>query len=103
MRSYQAEPGAGVPPEMMVEIATDGKTFHVPGCKYLHKNEIGGKSVHLLTAAEAIREGYTPCVRCLRRYLNRQAELVMLQNLGQDAAILSPGGEGQPTGSAEGD
>ena len=102
MRSYQAEPGAGVPPEMMVEIATDGKTFHVPGCKYLHKNEVGGNDVRLITAAEAIREGYTPCIRCLRRYLTGQARLVIQQNLGQDAAILSPGGEGQPPGSAEG-
>lgn len=72
LRSYQAEPGVGVPPEMMVEIAADGKTFHVPGCKYLHKHEHEGEGeVRLVAAAEAIREGYVPCVRCLRQYLNR--------------------------------
>jgi Putative zinc-finger len=72
MRSHLAEPGVGVPPGMMVEIATDGKTFHVPGCKYLHKHEHEGEGeVRLVAAAEAIREGYVPCVRCLRQYLNR--------------------------------
>jgi Putative zinc-finger len=105
VRTYMAEQGVGVPPGMMVEIASDGKTFHVPGCKYLHKNnEVGGNNARMVTAAEAIREGYTPCVRCLRRYLNRQAGLVILKNLGRDSAlILSPGGEGQQPGPAEGD
>jgi hypothetical protein len=73
VRSYLGKPGVGVPPEMMVEIAADGKTFHVPGCKYLHKNDHGEEKdeVRLVAAAEAIREGYVPCVRCLRQYLNR--------------------------------
>jgi hypothetical protein len=63
---------------MMVEIAADGKTFHVPGCKYLHQHEHAGEGknknkdeVRLVAASEAIREGYVPCVRCLRQYLNR--------------------------------
>ena len=74
LRSYHAEPGVGVPAEMMVEIAADGKTFHVPGCKYLHQHEHegGGRDeVRLVAASEAIRQGYVPCVRCLRQYLNR--------------------------------
>ena len=70
LRSYHSEPGSGVPPQMMVEIAADGKTFHVPGCKYLHQHESAGE-VRLVAASEAIREGYVPCVRCLRQYLNR--------------------------------
>jgi hypothetical protein len=69
LRSYHAEPGRGVPATMMVEVAADGKTFHVPGCKFLHKGESG--NVRLIAAAEAIREGYVPCVRCLRQYVNR--------------------------------
>lgn len=69
LRSYHAEPGTGVPAEMMVEVADDGKTFHVPGCRFLHKHENG--NVRLIAAAEAIHEGYLPCVRCLRQYLNR--------------------------------
>jgi hypothetical protein len=72
LRSYHSEPGIGVPPEMMVEIASDGKTFHVPGCKYLHQHEHEAEGeVRLVAAAEAIREGYVPCVRCLRQYLSR--------------------------------
>jgi anti-sigma factor RsiW len=70
LRSPHAEPGTGVPPQMMVEIAADGKTFHVPGCKYLHQHE-GAGDVRLVAASEAIREGYVPCVRCLRQYLTR--------------------------------
>jgi Putative zinc-finger len=72
VRSYLGKPGVGVPPEMMVEINADGRTFHVPGCKYLHQHEHEGEGeVRLVAAAEAIREGYVPCVRCLRQYLNR--------------------------------
>ncbi len=72
LRSQHAEPGNGVPAQMMVEISTDGNTFHVPGCKYLHKHEHAGPGeIRLVAAAEAIREGYVPCVRCLRQYLNR--------------------------------
>jgi len=69
MRSYHAEPGTGVPAGMMVEVTEDGKTFHVHGCRYLHKHE--NENVRLIAASEAIREGYVPCVRCLREYLNR--------------------------------
>ena len=69
LRSYHAQPGAGVPAGMMVAISADGKTFHVPGCRYLHKHE--SENVRLVAAAEAIREGYVPCVRCLRQYVNR--------------------------------
>ena len=69
LRSEHAEQGAGVPAGMMVEVSEDGKTFHVPGCRFLHKHENG--NIRLIAAAEAIREGYVPCVRCLRQYLNR--------------------------------
>src|SRR5436190_367270 len=62
LRSYHAEPGTGVPNEMMVTVSADGKTFHVPGCRFLHKHE--NENVRLIAASEAIREGYVPCVRC---------------------------------------
>jgi len=45
--------------------ADEGKTFHVPNCPYLH-----GKR-RVLTAQEAVREGYVPCVRCERALLGR--------------------------------
>jgi hypothetical protein len=69
LRSYHAEPGSGVPDRMMVEVSADGKTFHVPGCRFLHKHE--NENIRLIAASEAIRQGYVPCVRCLRQYLNR--------------------------------
>ncbi len=69
IRSYHADPGKNVPAEMMVTVSADGKTFHVPGCRFLHKHE--NENVRLIAASEAIREGYVPCIRCLRQYLIR--------------------------------
>jgi hypothetical protein len=67
LRSHHAEPSRGVPGEMIVAVSDGGKTFHVPGCRYLHEED----GVRLVAAAEAIREGYVPCTRCLREYLKR--------------------------------
>jgi len=69
LRSAHAQPGRGVPGDMVVAVSKEGKTFHVPGCKYLHQSD--KEKVKLLAASEAMREGYVPCLRCLRRYLNR--------------------------------
>lgn len=57
LMSKHSEPARRVP-ESLVVITDDGKTFHVPGCKYIHGRQ------RTVTAAEAIREGYAPCVRC---------------------------------------
>jgi len=67
--SEHARPAVGIPAGLMVAVSEDGKTFHVPGCKYLHKHD--NESPKLMAAADAIREGYVPCVRCLRKYLVR--------------------------------
>jgi len=64
-RSEMARRGAGVPPDMLVIVAEDGKLFHVAGCPAIHEKN----KQRTVTAAEASREGYTPCVRCLRKYL----------------------------------
>ena len=66
LRSEHAQPGTGVPPDMMVVVSTDGKTFHAAGCPFIHDK------AHLRTIAaqEALRQGYAPCVRCMRKYLN---------------------------------
>ena len=107
LRSEHAQPGISVPPEMMVEIAADGKTFHVPGCKFLHEHKGGGK-VRMVTAAEAIHEGYVPCIRCLRRYLNHETASLAVprksrEDSGRNSATAYPGGEEPPPGSAPGD
>ena len=65
LRSEHAEPGRGVPPDLMVVVAADGKTFHASNCPFIHDK------AHLRTIAarEAVNEGYAPCVRCMRKYL----------------------------------
>jgi hypothetical protein len=72
MRSRLAQPPHHIPPALVVVACTEGRVFHVPGCKYLHKRE--GESPQMMTASEALKEGYAPCPRCLRRYLSSQVE-----------------------------
>ena len=43
----------------------NAKEFHVPGCEFIHNKE----RERTLTAKEAVDQGYVPCVRCLRKYL----------------------------------
>ena len=66
LRSEHAQPGAGVPPDMMVLVTAEGKTFHVAGCTFIHDKA----HVRSIVAREAEREGYVPCVRCLGKYLS---------------------------------
>ncbi|HJW99165.1 MAG TPA: hypothetical protein VJ453_03350, partial [Terriglobales bacterium] len=67
--SAHAQPGKGVPPDMMVLVYPDGKTFHVAGCTYiLDKTHLRSVAAH-----EALREGYVPCTRCMKKYLNQRA------------------------------
>jgi hypothetical protein len=65
LRSEHAQPGTGVPPEMMVVVSDDGKLFHVAGCEFIHEKT----KLRTITAAEASRQGYSPCVRCMKKYL----------------------------------
>jgi predicted anti-sigma-YlaC factor YlaD len=69
LRTRHSQPSAAVPGDMMVAVNTAGKTFHKRDCPFLHE-EAGGE-VRLMAAAEAIREGYAPCPRCMREYLRR--------------------------------
>ena len=65
LRSQHAQPGHNIPPDMPVVVSEGGKEFHVAGCKFIHHQD----KIRTLTAGEAIREGYVPCVRCMRKYL----------------------------------
>ena len=65
LRSQQAQPGVGVPPDMPVVVSTDGKTFHAAGCPFIHDKA----HIQTIAAREAMRQGYAPCVRCMRKYL----------------------------------
>jgi hypothetical protein len=77
LRSEHAQPSHRIPPALMVAVSTEGKLFHVPGCKYLHQHV--GESPELITAAEATKEGFTPCSRCLGEYLRSSVECPRVQ------------------------
>jgi len=65
LRSLHAQPARHIPPTLEVVVENSGKLFHLAGCPFIHKE--GG--VRTVTAEEAMREGYSPCVRCLQKYL----------------------------------
>jgi hypothetical protein len=69
MQSAHAQPAHDIPPDMVVVVSADAKTFHVPGCDVIHNKN----TIRTLTAKEAVREGYIPCLRCMRKYLNTTA------------------------------
>ena len=65
LRSEHAEAGNGVPPDMVVVVSSDGKIFHASGCPFIHDKA----HVRTIVAREALKEGYVPCVRCMKKYL----------------------------------
>ena len=70
-RSQMAAIERNIPPDMPVVVSDGAKLFHVAGCDYIHNKD----KVRTLTAKEAIREGYTPCLRCLRKYVDTTAKI----------------------------
>lgn len=86
LRSEHAQAGPNIPPEMRVVVSEGAKEFHVPGCDFIHNKE----KIRTLTAKEAIREGYVPCVRCMRKYL-------------QIASVLHDSGESEAESGQEHD
>ncbi len=63
--SAHAQPARDIPPEMVVVVSAGAKEFHVPGCDFIHNKD----RERTLTAKEAVQQGYVPCVRCMRKYL----------------------------------
>ena len=72
-------------PQSLVAVVDGGKLFHVPGCPFMHG------TYHMVTAEEAVREGYGPCTRCMR-------------DAFRSAGKVSPdfGGEERASGTTEG-
>jgi anti-sigma factor RsiW len=70
-RALHAQAGEGVPPDMEVVVSADGKAFHLAACTFIHEKS----KLRTLTAQEAIKEGYVPCVRCMRKYLERASAM----------------------------
>ena len=65
LRSEHGQPAVGVPPDMMVVVSTDGKLFHAAACPFIHDKA----HVRTIVARDALKEGYAPCVRCMKKYL----------------------------------
>ena len=42
LRSEHAQPGAGVPPDLLGIVSGDGKTFHAAGCPYSRQSPHSG-------------------------------------------------------------
>jgi anti-sigma factor RsiW len=68
--SEHAQPGRDIPGDLVVVVSADAKDFHVAGCPFIHNKD----KEQTLTAKEAMEQGYVPCVRCMRKYL-QTAEL----------------------------
>jgi hypothetical protein len=66
LKSEHAQSGHSIPPDMVVVVTEGAKLFHVPGCEVIHNKD----TQRTLTAKEALREGYVPCLRCMRKYLD---------------------------------
>jgi hypothetical protein len=69
LRSEHARASGHVPPDLMVVVADNGKTFHVAGCPFIH----GKDKLRTISAHEAEQHGYAPCVRCMKKYLDTRA------------------------------
>jgi len=71
LRSEHARASNNIPPDIMVIVAEDGKTFHVAGCPFIHDKA----RLRTIPAREAEQQGYAPCVRCMKKYLDTTANL----------------------------
>jgi hypothetical protein len=78
-RAQMSQPARRLP-QRLVAIVDGGKTFHVPGCPFMH-----GK-YRMVTPEEAVREGYAPCNRCMYDAL-RSAGKVEPEFEGEEVAI----------------
>jgi Putative zinc-finger len=66
LQSEHAQTGHDIPPDMLVVVSAGARLFHAPGCGVIHNKD----KERTLTAKEAMREGYVPCLRCMRKYMD---------------------------------
>jgi Putative zinc-finger len=67
LRSEHADPAkSSIPDDMLVVVSADGKVFHgSKRCPFI----LDKANLRTMTAKEAVREGYAPCVRCMHKYM----------------------------------
>jgi len=80
--SQHAQQAHNVPPDMLVVVSADAKVFHRPGCDFIHNKD----KERTLTAKEAMQEGYIPCLRCMRKYLDTASLAYPSLNMWSHAA-----------------
>jgi hypothetical protein len=86
LRAPMSQPALRAPIANLVVVNDDGKTFHVPGCTYLH-----GKS-RMIPVEEAMKEGYNPCIRCEAELIHRTAKSRALpESRAVDADVAGSG------------
>jgi hypothetical protein len=78
LRAEMSQPARQVK-QQLVAVVPNGKVFHVPGCPFFH-----GK-YRMVTPEEAIREGYTPCTRCVGEDLKSAQRLHSHIDAGQES------------------
>jgi hypothetical protein len=81
LRSDMARSGIHIPADLSVVAVSDGKVFHLPGCKFIHDKD----KLQTMTAGQALQQGYAPCVRCLKKYLSEGK--IPGQNVPQSARL----------------
>jgi hypothetical protein len=89
LKVEHAQPGHDVPPDMLVLVSAGTKVFHVAGCPFIHNKD----KVRTLTAKEAIQQGYTPCLRCMRKYLDVAAAGQIVLDSDEDADLDADEGD----------
>ena len=89
LKSEHAQPAHDIPPDMLVVVTADAKLFHAPGCDAIH-NKTSEKT---MTVREAMREGYVPCLRCMRKYLDTASLRPLPEALQAHAKTISDGEE----------
>ncbi|HEY3974958.1 MAG TPA: zf-HC2 domain-containing protein [Candidatus Sulfotelmatobacter sp.] len=65
LKTEHGQPGQGIPPDMLVVVTKGARLFHAPGCGAIHNKE----TERTIPAKEAMAQGYVPCLRCLRQYM----------------------------------
>ena len=81
-RANMSQPAQQVP-QRLVAVVDSGKLFHNPDCPLMH-----GK-YRMVTPQEAIREGYTPCTRCLGEDLRHAESATPDVELGENGGQMS--------------
>jgi predicted PP-loop superfamily ATPase len=98
-RSEMAAIERNIPPDMQVVVSDGAKLFHVAGCPFIHNKE----KAHTLTAKEAIDQGYTPCLRCLRKYVDTTASIGHTARDSEAKADAEDGADADGDAEAEAD